>query len=170
MQRKRSSENREDIAAGLDLGAALLSRRVAQGRGQSPAARGVLGWLEEAGPTRLTALAAVGGASQPAMTQLVGRLERDGLVVRLIDPNDARATLVDLSQAGHAFLAELRQLRRARLAELLDTLSPHDEATLSLAMRVAVPLLQQLTSRAAEHPYFQPAPETPTGDFAQSGV
>jgi DNA-binding MarR family transcriptional regulator len=170
MQRKRGSENREDIAAGLDVGAALLSRRVAQGQGQSPAARGVLGWLEEAGPTRITMLAAVGGASQPAMTQLVGRLERDGLVVRLIDPEDARATLVDLSEAGRAFLAELRRLRRDRLAQLLDTLSPHDEATLSLAMRVALPLLQQLTSRAAELPHFQPVPEALTGNFAQPGV
>jgi DNA-binding MarR family transcriptional regulator len=170
MERNRSSETREDIAAGLDLGAALLSRRVAQGRGQSPAARGVLGWLQEAGPTRITALAAAGGASQPAMTQLVGRLEQQGLVVRLIDPDDARATLVDLTEAGHAFLAELRQLRRDRLAQLLDTLPPHDEATLSLAMRVALPLLEQLTARAAEHPHFQPAPEALTGNFAQPGV
>jgi DNA-binding MarR family transcriptional regulator len=170
MRRERSSEIREDIAAALDLGAALLSRRVAQGRGLSLAARGVLGSLEEAGPTRLTALAAASGVSQPAMTQLVGRLERDGLVVRLIDPDDARATLVDLSDAGHAFLAELRRLRRDRLAQLLDTLSPHDEVTLSLAMRVALPLLQQLSSRAAEQPYFQPAPETMTGDLAAPGV
>jgi DNA-binding MarR family transcriptional regulator len=160
MERKRSSEIREDIAAALDLGGALLSRRVAQGRGQSVAARGVLGSLEEAGATRLTALAAASGVSQPAMTQLVGRLEQQGLVVRLIDPDDGRATLVDLSEAGHAFLAELRRVRRDRLAQLLDTMSPHDEATLSLAMRVALPLLQQLTSSAAEHPHFQPAPET----------
>jgi DNA-binding MarR family transcriptional regulator len=170
MPRNRSSEIREDIAAALDLGAALLSRRVAQGRGLSLAARGVLGSLEEAGPTRLTALAAASGVSQPAMTQLVGRLERDGLVVRLIDPDDARATLVDLTDAGHALLAELRRLRRDRLAQLLDTLPPHDEVTLSLAMRVALPLLQQLSSRAAEHPHFQPAPETLTGDLAAPGV
>jgi DNA-binding MarR family transcriptional regulator len=170
MRREHGSEIREDIAAALDLGAALLSRRVAQGRGLSLAARGVLGSLEEVGPTRLTALAAASGVSQPAMTQLVGRLERDGLVVRLIDPDDARATLVDLSDAGHAFLAELRRLRRDRLAQLLDTLSPHDEATLSLAMRVALPLLQQLSGRAAEHPHFQPAPEALTGDLAATGV
>jgi DNA-binding MarR family transcriptional regulator len=170
MRRERSSEIREDIATALDLGAALLSRRIAQGRGLSLAARGVLGSLEEAGPTRLTALAAASGVSQPAMTQLVGRLERDGLVVRLIDPDDARATLVDLSDAGHALLAELRRLRRDRLAQLLDTLSPHDEVTLSLAMRVALPLLQQLSSSAAEQPHFQPAPETLTGDLAAPGV
>jgi DNA-binding MarR family transcriptional regulator len=170
MRRERGSEIREDIAAALDLGAALLSRRVAQGRGLSLAARGVLGSLEEAGPTRLTALAAASDVSQPAMTQLVGRLERDGLVVRLIDPDDARATLVDLSDAGHAFLAELRRLRRDRLAQLLDTLSPHDEVTLSLAMRVALPLLQQLSSRAPSTRISSRPPQALTGDLAAPGV
>src|ERR1700756_1897824 len=149
MRRERSSEIREDIAAALDLGAALLSRRVAQGRGLSLAARGVLGSLEEAGPTRLTALAAASGVSQPAMTQLVGRLERDGLVVRLIDPDDARATLVDITGAGRALRAELHEAQNDHLAELLETLSREDEATLGLAMRVALPLMQRLTQQAA---------------------
>jgi DNA-binding MarR family transcriptional regulator len=36
------------------------------------------------------------------MTQLVGRLERDGLVVRLIDPDDGRATLVDITDGQRA--------------------------------------------------------------------
>jgi hypothetical protein len=39
-----------------------------------------------------------------------------------------------------------------RLAELLDTLSPHDEATLGTAMRVALPLIEQLTREAAQQP------------------
>ena len=36
------------------------------------------------------------------MTQLVGRMEREGLVVRLIDPEDGRATLVAITDAGRA--------------------------------------------------------------------
>ncbi|MFZ0906026.1 MAG: MarR family transcriptional regulator [Mycobacterium sp.] len=79
----------------------LLVRHLA--RGSSLAPRTVLATLEEDGPTRLTALAAPSGVSQPAMTQLVGRLERDGLVVRLVDPDDARATLVDITGAGRAY-------------------------------------------------------------------
>src|ERR1700741_2818435 len=148
MRRERSSEVREEIAAPLDPGAALLSRRGAQGRGLSRAARGVLGSLEEAAPTRLTALAAASGVSQPAMTQLVGRLERDGLVVRLIDPDDGRATVVEITDRGRALLAQLRQARRDSLAELLNELSPEDEVTLGLAMRVAAPLLDELTNVA----------------------
>ena len=114
--------------------------------------------LDEEGPTRLTELASATGVSQPAMTQLVGRMEREGFVVRLIDPDDARATLVDLTDAGRALRGELLESVHERLAELLDTLSPDEEATLGLAMRVALPLIEQLTRHAAEHPKSQPAP------------
>ena len=41
---------------------------------------------------------------------------------------------------------------RDNLAELLKTLSPDDEATLGLAMRVAAPLLDELKNVAANNP------------------
>jgi DNA-binding MarR family transcriptional regulator len=91
------------------------------------------------------------------MTQLVGRMEREGLVVRLIDPEDGRATLVAITDAGRALRAEQRQSVRERMAGLLDRLSADDQATLALAMRVAMPLLQQLTRDASEHPQSEPA-------------
>jgi DNA-binding MarR family transcriptional regulator len=147
MEQQRGSNTREDIAEGLYQGAMLLVRHLA--RGSSLAPRTVLATLEEDGPTRLTALAAPSGVSQPAMTQLVGRLERDGLVVRLVDPDDARATLVDITGAGRALRAELHEAQNDHLAELLETLSPEDEATLGLAMHVALPLIQRLTQQAA---------------------
>jgi DNA-binding MarR family transcriptional regulator len=160
MERERGSEFREGIAEALDVGASLLVRHLA--RGTSLTSRAVLAALDEEGPARLTALASATGASQPAMTQLVGRLERDGLLARLVDPGDARATLVEITDAGRALRAELRQSQHERLGELLDTLSAHDEATLSLAMRVALPLLRQLTRHAAENPQPQRAPASLT--------
>jgi hypothetical protein len=48
--------------------------------------------------------------------------------------------------------AQLLQTQRDNLAELLEALSPDDEATLSLAMRVAVPLLDELTNVAINKP------------------
>jgi DNA-binding MarR family transcriptional regulator len=156
VKRERRAELRADIAEALDGGAALLARYIA--RGTSLTSRTVLRTLQEDGPTRLTELAAATGVSQPAMTQSVGRMEREGLVVRLIDPDDARATLVDITPAGRAVRTELHESLRERLAELLDTLSPHDEATLGLAMKVALPLIEQLTHHAAESPRSQPAP------------
>ena len=164
MELEPGSGIREDIAEGLDCGAALLVRHVA--RSTSLTTRAVLRALLEDGPTRLTELAYWTGVSQPAMTQLVGRMEREGLVVRLIDPEDARATLVEITPAGRAVWAELKVSRRERLAELLDTLSPDEEATLGLAMRVALPLIEQLTRHAAEHPKPQPVPASLTIDRA----
>ena len=152
----RDVEIREGIAVALDRGASLLVRHLA--RGASITSRTVLATLAEDGPTRLTALAAATGVSQPAMTQLVGRMEREGFVVRLIDPEDARATLVDVTDAGRALRGELLGSVHERLADLLDTLSPRDEATLGLAMRVALPIIEQLTTQATQQPSSPSAP------------
>jgi DNA-binding MarR family transcriptional regulator len=160
MRRERDSDFREGIGEALDLGAALPIRHVA--RSTSLTSRAVLRAIREDGPTRLSELAFSTGVSQPAMTQLVGRMEREGLVVRLIDPEDARATLVDITAAGRAVWAELYQSRRERLAELLDNLSPDEEATLGLAMRVALPLIEQLTRHAVESPQSQAEPASLT--------
>jgi DNA-binding MarR family transcriptional regulator len=84
-------------------------------------------------------------------------MERGGLVVRLIDPDDARATLVEITDDGKALRAQLAQSQHKRLAELLDTLNPDEEATLGLAMRVASPLIDKLIRQAAENPVSQPA-------------
>jgi DNA-binding MarR family transcriptional regulator len=147
---------RELIAEGLERGASLLVRHLAHGT--SLTWRTVLATLACDGPTRLTTLASSSGVSQPAMTQLVGRMEREGLVVRLIDPDDGRVTLVEITDDGHALRAELTQSQHERLAELLDTLNPDEEATLGLAMRVASPLIEKLISQAAENPSSKPAP------------
>jgi hypothetical protein len=41
--------------------------------------------------------------------------------------------------------------RRAAVIELLEMLPTEDQATLSLAMRVASPLIEQFTQLAAQH-------------------
>jgi DNA-binding MarR family transcriptional regulator len=153
MQLQHRSDLRGDIADALEIGAVLVARHLGGSEKFSLTARAVLATLADDGATRLTGLAASGGITQPAMTQLVGRLERDELVVRLIDPDDGRVTLVDITASGRALLAQLRQSRRDSLAELLEMLAPGDESTLSLAMRVALPLLNELTNAAANRPH-----------------
>ena len=149
------SDTAVGIAEALRVGASLMMRHLAQGT--SLTSRNVLAALAVEGPSRLTALATVTGIAQPAMTQLVGRMEREGLVIRLIDPEDARATLVAITDAGRALRDELHQSAHERTAELLERLSADDQATLALAMRVAMPLLEQLTRDVAENPQSQPA-------------
>src|SRR5688500_18439341 len=60
----------------------------------------VLHTLTHRGPMRLTALTTTEQITQPAVTQLVGRLERDGLVERRPDPDDRRAVIVQVTPAG----------------------------------------------------------------------
>ena len=160
MEKERSSDIAVGIAEALRVGASVMIRHLA--RGSSLTSRNVLAALATEGPSRLTALATATGIAQPAMTQLIGRLERQGLVIRLTDPEDARATLVAITDAGRALRAEQHQTAHERMAELLNTLSADDQAALALAMRVAMPLLQQLTHDAAENPQPQPAPASLT--------
>src|ERR1700761_2311988 len=94
MEREPDSDIVEGIAEALRVGATLGVRHLA--RGTSLTSRNVLAALAAEGPSRLTALATATGIAQPAMTQLVGRMDREGLVVRLIDPEDGSATMVAL--------------------------------------------------------------------------
>ncbi|MEY2524348.1 MAG: hypothetical protein QOJ66_2913, partial [Ilumatobacteraceae bacterium] len=70
----------EQIAADLISAAVLVVRHLICG--QSLTSARVLAQLDDCGPARISALAAAGGVSQPSMTELVGRLEREDLVAR----------------------------------------------------------------------------------------
>jgi DNA-binding MarR family transcriptional regulator len=155
MEEELGSDIAGGIAEALRVGTTVMVRHLAQGT--SLTSRNVLAALARGGASRLTALATATGIAQPAMTQLVGRMEREGLVVRLIDPEDARATLVAITDAGRALRAEQHHSTHERMAGLLDRLSADDQATLALAMRVAMPLLRQLTPDVAQHPQPEPA-------------
>jgi DNA-binding MarR family transcriptional regulator len=107
-----------------------------------------LATLHRDGPARVTALAAAAGIGQPAMTELVNRLRRKDLVTRVEDPEDGRVALITITNAGRALIDDLRRNRQFRLAELLAALTPHDQATLTLAMGVARPIIRELIESA----------------------
>ncbi|MGV0740680.1 MarR family transcriptional regulator [Mycobacterium syngnathidarum] len=138
---------RETVADALIQASALVARYLARGINLTGSL--VLTTLDDNGPARLTALAAAASVSQPAMTQCVGKLEREGLVVRTADPDDARASLIAVTEAGHAQCVEWTASVHSRIEDLLDGLSVHDQETLGLAMRVALPLIGELTEAAA---------------------
>lgn len=142
----------EQIAAVLHAAAVLLVRHLSYGQGQSLTSSTVLALLADEGPARISVLATSSGVTQPSMTELVGRLQREGLVTRFTDPQDARATLVDITARGRTRLAKLQKSTHDRVVELLDMLPAEDQATLSLAMRVASPLIDQLTELATQQP------------------
>src|ERR1700722_9805079 len=75
-----------------------ILREVSTDLGRTSAS--VLKQLREAGPQRVTVLAANEAVAQPTMSALVQRLERRGLVTRGQDPADARANLVQITPSG----------------------------------------------------------------------
>jgi DNA-binding MarR family transcriptional regulator len=129
-----------EVAAGLERLLVLI--RWLSPAGLSLTAAATLSTLERSGPGRLTALAAHEGVTQPAMTQLVGRLEDQGLVERSADPDDGRVVQVQLTPAGRDLVARRRAARAERLSGLLAQLSPAD----SDALAAALPAINALAS------------------------
>jgi DNA-binding MarR family transcriptional regulator len=101
--------------------------------------------LSRRGPMRLTALTGTEQLTQPAMTSLVSRLERDGLVERRSDPGDRRAVLVTLTAAGAELVRARHANRVTRLGELI-ALMDDDERD---AIARSVPALRRVIALAA---------------------
>jgi DNA-binding MarR family transcriptional regulator len=114
----------------------------------SRSASGTLATLERSGPARLTALATHEGVTQPAMTQLISRLQDAGLVRREADPDDGRVVRVSITDDGRAVLAARRAERTQRLGVLLTRISPEHRATLATAL----PALEALAQVHADSP------------------
>jgi DNA-binding MarR family transcriptional regulator len=160
VEQSRRGVDRENTAEGLEQAAILVLRHLSDRTGMGLTASMALGTLDREGPARVTALAAAASIGQPAMTELVQRLARQGLVIRVVDPGDGRAALVTITDAGRALLDAQRRDRRDRLADLLAALPADDEVTLTLAMHVALPVIRRLIDDA-QHPRKQAVGETP---------
>jgi DNA-binding MarR family transcriptional regulator len=106
---------------------------------------GLLNTLSSA-PRRVTELAELERLAQPTLTQLVQRLERQGLVTRERHAGDGRVVLVSLTEAGAAALDGFRRRASAALGALLAEL-PDDEieslAAATETMGRLVTVLQQ---------------------------
>jgi DNA-binding MarR family transcriptional regulator len=114
------------LAAGLEQLISMV-RRLVPPDGMSLTAISTLRALQDSGPCRLSELAVVQGVTQPAMTQLVTRLERDGYARRGGSTDDARVVLVSLTDAGADLLRRRRAVRVRVLRELIDTLPDADQ-------------------------------------------
>ncbi|HET6189138.1 MAG TPA: MarR family transcriptional regulator [Trebonia sp.] len=119
-----------------------LFRSLSPPSGLSMTAAATLAGIERLGPQRLTVLAAREGVTQPAMTQLISRLEESGLVRREASPEDGRVVLVVITDEGRAVLARRRSVRSDRMAAIIARLGPEHRA----ALAIALPALDALAS------------------------
>jgi DNA-binding MarR family transcriptional regulator len=101
--------------------------------------------LSRRGPMRLTALTATEQLTQPAITNLVSRLERDGLVERRPDPSDGRAVLVALTAAGAELVRARHADRVTRLGQLIADMDDEQRDAIARSM----PALRRVVELAA---------------------
>ena len=118
----------ESVEARLDAAVSPL--------GLSLAKLGVLNLLAEAKqPLPLSELAKIQKCVRSNITQLVDRLEKDGLVRRRPDPDDRRGVLAELTPAGEqAHGKGMRALAEAQRA-IVSGLKAGDAASLKSALK-----------------------------------
>lgn len=110
--------------------------RAIAGHDLSPGQARALRVIDTTGPARLSAVAERLRIAPRSATEVVDALEDRGLVVRLPDPADRRATLVELTEDGRGLLRVVAAARTTASRELLRGLDPVDRAELDRILRL----------------------------------
>ncbi len=71
------------------------------------------------------------GVDQPRASRLVNDAAERGLVVRAVDPRDARRSVITVTDAGRALLESARESRRTAVTEALAGFTPAETETLA---------------------------------------
>lgn len=136
-------ETISEQASHLRLAVTRLARRLRQEADSplSPTLTASLATIANHGPLTPSELAHRERVQRPNATKLIARLEADALVLRTGMPDDARSSLICISDKGNRILFEARSKKDAYLAQQLDGLTPEDRATLERAATLLEELL-----------------------------
>jgi DNA-binding MarR family transcriptional regulator len=122
---------------------ARLVREVRRHTADIPAASTrLLSLLDELGPSTVSVLTATDRCSQPTMTGLVNGLVQKGWLQRTPHPEDARSSLVSMTDEGRHQLAAVRRRNAALVAERIEA-SDHSPEDLATAVSVLSDLLER---------------------------
>ena len=100
----------------------------------------VLSRLHRDGPSSPSVLAGREQVTAQAITQVVNLLERREFITRRSDPTDRRRTIVAISDAGMAVLADRDEVVHRRLLDAMDQLSSTERRQLT----ATIPLLERI--------------------------
>lgn len=133
-----------EIAARLYVSIGRLTRSL---RRRDPAALthgelSALATLVAAGPQRLGDLATKEGVTAPTLSRVVANLTDNGYVRREQDPSDRRASLVVITDAGAAIVANAWMTVADELRRRVELLGDAERE----AMLMALPALERLTA------------------------
>jgi DNA-binding MarR family transcriptional regulator len=118
-----------------------------------------LAMLDERGPLRLSELAAKLCVDASTASRQIQHLERAGMIDRVADPHDGRATLLRMSAEGARALASLRQARHALYQRALSGWTATDQCALA---ELLTRLVDDLDAALPSTPTTSSIPERPT--------
>ncbi|MGH3733034.1 MAG: MarR family winged helix-turn-helix transcriptional regulator [Acidimicrobiales bacterium] len=123
-------------AARLRLALTRVVRALRRHGGSSltPSQVSALSTLEDLGAMRISTMADHESLGAPAATRVVASLEEIGLVMRTTDPDDKRASLIDLTDLGRSTLSELWRERTRDINRMLERLTPKERASIEAAL------------------------------------
>src|SRR5436190_392191 len=139
-----SREVREELAPRLRLAVTRMARRLRQEAGVDlgPSQVAALATIERHGPLSPSELAEIERIKRPTATRIVRHLEEGGLVERVKDPADGRASILSVTGAGRRLLKRLRERKTAYLAKRLGRLDAEERRTLERAAELLEGMLE----------------------------
>ncbi len=100
-----------------------------QGRGR------LMGFLNDHGEMSQSQIAAHLNIRPQSLSELLTKMENDGLIVRRQSDEDRRQTLVFLTDMGRSRVEEFREEHRRRAAEFLEPLTEEEKNSLAQILR-----------------------------------
>jgi DNA-binding MarR family transcriptional regulator len=113
----------------------MLFQRIMRARKEPEGGQlAALGMLSKCGPVRSSDLAKELFLDQSTVSRHVAHLETDGLIEKVADPSDGRATQLHLTELGHKHIQDFWQKRIDAMREGFDHWDPADLRTLTQLM------------------------------------
>jgi DNA-binding MarR family transcriptional regulator len=139
-----TSETREQLAPRLRWSITRMARRLRQEAGTDlgPSQVAALATVDRHGPFSPSELADIERIKRPTATRIVRHLEVAGLVERIRDPDDGRASILSITSEGRSHLRRLRERKTAYLARRLGDMSAEDRRTLERAAELLEGMLE----------------------------
>lgn len=130
-----ADDPRTEVALRLTPVLLRVGRRIRPASGELAVGHfSTLATLYRYGPQRPSDLARVERFTAPAVTRIVGALEERGLVVRRPSPDDARSTLVEITDEGRRLLVAIRTEQAHGVAQLLAVLDDDELGQVASAL------------------------------------
>src|SRR3954471_11410506 len=137
-------DTKEELAPRLRWAITRMARRLRQEAGTDlgPSQVAALATVERHGPLSPSELAKLERIKRPTATRIVRHLEEAGLVERVRDPGDGRASILSVTPEARELLKRLRARKTAYLAKRLAAMDADDRKTLERAAELLEGILE----------------------------